>query len=100
MQANVDRSLAVNAVQAALCQRRPKAGLVHHTDRGSQYASGDFQVMLSEQDISCSMSRRGNYWDNAPVESFFGTPKHELVNRCRFATREAARQEVFVYIEV
>ncbi len=100
MQARSDRSLVVNALQSALYQRRPEAGLLHHSDRGSQYASGDFQAQLEARGILCSMSRRGDCWDNAPVESFFGTLKQELVNRCRFATRAAARQEVFEYIEV
>ena len=100
MQTRLDRSLVVNAVQAALGQRRPGSGLLHHSDRGSQYASSDFQSLLNAQGIRCSMSRRGNCWDNAPVESFFGTLKQELVNRCHFTTREMARQEVFAYIEV
>ena len=100
MQASRDRALVVNALRSTLCQRHPAPGLLHHSDRGSQYASGDFQALLSEQDILCSMSRRGNCWDNAPVESFFGTLKQELVNRRRFSTREAARNEVFEYIEV
>ena len=100
MQPRLDRSLVLKALQSALGHRRPEAGLVHHSDRGSQYASSDFQQMLCQQGIACSMSRRGNCWDNAPVESFFGTLKQELVNRCRFPTREAARQEVFAYIEV
>jgi transposase InsO family protein len=100
MQASLDRALVVNALQSALCQRHPQAGLLHHSDRGSQYASGEFQAVLSQQGIACSMSRRGNCWGNAPVESFFGTLKQELVHRCRFATREAARREVFEYIEV
>ena len=100
MQSRLDRSLAVNAVQAALGQRHPGPGLMHHSDRGSQYASRDFQAKLEESGISCSMSRKGNCWDNAPVESFFGTLKQELVNRCHFTTRERARQEVFEYIEV
>lgn len=100
MQARLDRSLVLNALQAALCQRRPEAGLLHHSDRGSQYASSEFQQVLCQRGISCSMSRKGNCWDNAPVESFFGTLKQELVNRCRFPTRERARQEVFEYIEV
>jgi transposase InsO family protein len=89
----------LNALEAALGQRHPGPGLLHHSDRGSQYASGDFQARLAASGILCSMSRRGNCWDNAPVESFFGTLKQELVHRCRFATREAARQEVFKYIE-
>ncbi|GAB4453715.1 MAG: hypothetical protein OHK0029_07020 [Armatimonadaceae bacterium] len=100
MQESLERSLVVNALEAALCQRYPEAGLVHHSDRGSQYASYDFQEMLKENDIACSMSRRGNCYDNAVVESFFGTLKQELVHRRSFATREEARQEVFQYIEV
>ena len=84
----------------ALGQRCPATGLVHHSDRGSQYASADFRAALDERGILCSMSRHGNCWDNAPVESFFGTLKQELVHRRRFATREAARREVFEYIEV
>jgi transposase InsO family protein len=100
LQASLNRALVVNALQSALGQRHPGPGLLHHSDRGSQYASGEFQAVLSQQGIVCSMSRRGNCWDNAPVESFFGTLKQELVNRRRFATREAARKEVFEYIEV
>jgi transposase InsO family protein len=91
----------VDALKTALCQRRPGPGLLHHSDRGSQYASEAFQQALETAGIGCSMSRRGNCWDNAPVESFFGTLlKQELVNRCRFATREAARREVFEYIDI
>jgi transposase InsO family protein len=100
MQANLDHSLVLNALQSALCQRSPQAGLLHHSGRGSQYASGDFQALLSKQGLQCSMSRRGNCWDNAVVESFFGTLKQELVNRCRFTTRDVARREVFAYIEL
>jgi transposase InsO family protein len=99
-QARLDRSLVLKALEAALGQHHPGAGLVHHSDRGSQYASGDFQARLEASGILCSMSRKGNCWDNAVVESFFGTLKQELVNRCRFATREAARREVFEYVEV
>ncbi len=100
LQASLNRALVVNALRSALYQRHPRVGLLHHSDRGSQYASGDFQAVLSEQGIACSMSRRGNCWDNAPVESFFGTLKQELVNRSPFATRAAARKDVFEYIEV
>ena len=100
LQASLNRVLVVNALQSALGQRHPAPGLLHHSDRGSQYVSGEFQAVLSQQGIVCSMSRRGNCFDNAPVESFFGTLKQELVHRRRFATREAARREVFEYIEV
>ena len=100
MQASLDRSIVLNALQAALCQRQAEGKILHHSDRGSQYASGEFQQMLADQDIACSMSRKGNCWDNAPVESFFGTLKQELVHRHQFATREGARQEIFNYIEI
>lgn len=100
MHTRLDRSLAVNAREAALCQRHPEAGLLHHSDRGSQYASGEFQACLRKEGIVCSMSRKGDCWDNAAVESFFGTLKQELVNRRSFVTREIARKEVFEYIEV
>ena len=99
MQARLDRSLVLKALEAALGHRRPGPGLLHHSDRGSQYASGDFQARLAASGILCSMSRRGNCWDNALVESFFGTLKQELVHQCRFATRDVARQAVFEYIE-
>ena len=102
MQASLDRSIVLNALEAALKQRGSATaeGILHHSDRGSQYASGEFQALLSEHDIVCSMSRKGNCWDNAPVESFFGTLKQEMVHRHNFATREGARQEIFNYIEV
>jgi transposase InsO family protein len=74
--------------------------LVAHSDRGSQYASGSYQRLLESQGITCSMSRRGNCWDNAPMESFFATLKKELVHQVRYATREEARQSLFEYIEV
>jgi putative transposase len=100
MQKSMDRSLVLNALEMALGQRQPGEGLVHHSDRGSQYASGDFQSKLVSAGICCSMSRRGNCWDNAPVESFFGTLKQELVHRCDFVTRAAARSRIFYWLEV
>jgi putative transposase len=100
MQASLHKELVLGALAMALGQRRPDSALLHHSDRGSQYASTDYQTQLEEAQIACSMSRRGNCFDNAVVESFFGTLKQELVNRCRFTTREVAGQEVFEYIEV
>jgi transposase InsO family protein len=100
MQPTLERSIVLDALQAALNQRQTRTTLLHHSDRGSQYASGEYQQLLCEQGITCSMSRRGNCWDNAPVESFFGTLKQELVHRCSFTTRQHARQEIFDYIEV
>ncbi len=100
MQASLQKQLVLEALTMALKLRRPGPGLLHHSDRGSQYASAEFQEALCASGMVCSMSRRGNCWDNAVVESFFGTLKNELVYRCRFATRQQARQEVFEYIEV
>ena len=100
MGASLDRSLVIEALSMALARRAPKAGLLHHSDQGSQYASGDYQALLCQAGILVSMSRRGNCWDNAPVESFFATLKRELVHRCRFRTRSEARAALFEYIEV
>jgi hypothetical protein len=77
---------------------RPKE-LLHHSDQGSQYTSEDFQRLLSAQGIVCSMSRRGDCWDNAAMESFFSTLKTERVSRSHYATREEARADIFDYIE-
>jgi putative transposase len=83
----------------ALARRRPPQGLVHHSDRGSQYASGDYQRLLEQHGIVCSMSRRGDCWDNAVAESFFATLKVELVHDAAWTTRTIARAELFDYIE-
>lgn len=96
----LDRSLVLSALDQAQQQRCPSAGLVCHSDRGSQYASGDYQTQLKESGIVCSMSRKGNCWDNAPTESFFATLKKELVHRCRFASRALAHSALFEWIEV
>lgn len=92
--------LAENALTMALWRRKPKAGLLHHSDRGSQYAAGAYQQQLIGHGIECSMSRKGNCWDNACVESFFGTLKKELIHHRRYLTRDEAKQEIFEYIEV
>jgi transposase InsO family protein len=97
---NLDRALVVDALRMAYHRRRPGAGLVHHSDRGSQYASRDYQALLSAYGMRSSMSRKGDCWDNAPMESFFATLKKELVHQRRFRTREEARREIFEYIEV
>jgi putative transposase len=96
----ITRELTLNALEVAVGRRRPLPGLLHHSDRGSQYASGDYQAVLTAEGIVCSMSRRGNCWDNAVAESFFATLKVELVHDARWATRQAARAELFEYIEV
>lgn len=100
MQQTIDRSLVLSALQMALTARRPLPGLLHHSDRGSQYASGDYQQVLRQAGCRCSMSRRGNCWDNAPVESFFSTLKMELVHERRYETRAQASAELFEFIEI
>lgn len=100
MQPHMGCSVAVEALRMALAGRRPTGALLCHSDRGSQYASHAYQAVLSSEQITCSMSRKGNCWDNAVVESFFSTLKRELVHGRRYATREEARRELFEYIEV
>lgn len=96
----LERSLVLSALDMALSTRKPAVGLLCHSDRGSQYASDDYQVRLLKAGIRCSMSRRGNCWDNAPTESFFASLKRELVHRVPFATRQQARTALFWWIEV
>ena len=92
--------LVADALSMAVARRRPGAGLLHHSDRGVQYASDDYQALLAEHGIGCSMSGRGDCWDNAVMESFWGTLKTELVNHERYQTREQARASIFEYVEV
>ena len=92
--------LACDALLMATRRRQPPAGLIHHSDRGVQYAGTDYQAILARHGLRCSMSRRGNCYDNAPMESFFGSLKNELVHRTTFPTREAARRVLFDYIEI
>jgi len=100
MQPHMESTLVVEALNMALAGRRPGGPLLCHSDRGSQYASHAYQEVLSSEGITCSMSRKGNCWDNAVVESFFSTLKRELVHGRDYATREEARRELFEYIEV
>jgi transposase InsO family protein len=93
-----DRWLVLRALDAALRRRRPGEGLIHHTDQGSPYASEDYQRVLAAHGITCSMSRRGNCYDNAVVESFFSTLKLELGER--FPDPATTKRDVFDYIEV
>ena len=99
MSERITRELVLRALLMALWQRDPSQVLLYHSDRGSQYASGDFQALLAEHGIQCSMSGVGNCYDNAVVESFFGLLKRERVHRRRYRTRAEARQDVFDYIE-
>jgi transposase InsO family protein len=92
--------LAEQALTMALANRRPRAGLLHHSDRGSQYAAMRYQRLLAAHGVTVSMSRKGNCWDNACIESFFGTLKRELVYHRHYATRDDATRDIFEYIEV
>ena len=100
MQSSLDRSLTLNALKMAITQRRPGPGLIHHSDRGVQYACGDYQTALNQHQMIPSMSRKGDCWDNAPKESFFGTLKGELGLHDLRPPREEAHRKVFEYIEV
>jgi putative transposase len=91
--------LALEALHMALGRRLPEAGLVHHSDRGIQYAALAYQAVLDKHGIVCSMSRKGDCWDNAVTESFFGTLKTELINRHSWPTRRTARDAIADYIE-
>ena len=95
-----DEELITRAAEMALARRHPGAGLLHHSDRGSQYTSQGYQTLLKQQGIEISMSRKGDCYDNALMESFFGTLKEECVERQKFATRAEAKQVVFEYMEV
>ena len=100
MSESLDKKLALAALSAALADRQPCGGLIHHSDRGSQYASHEYQQLLAKHGLVSSMSRRGNCWDNAVAESFFATLKIELAYQTRWSTRAQARNEVFEYIEI
>lgn len=92
--------LVCQALESAVQQRQPGKHLLHYSDRGVQYACDDYQAVLSRYQIEASMSRKGNCYDNAVMESFFGTLKTELVHHASFATRAQAQQSLFEYIEV
>src|SRR5262249_31700985 len=95
-----DGRLVVDALEMAVQGRLPSEGLLAHSDRGSQYASEHYQLLLARHGIACSMSRKADCWDNAPMESFFASLKKELIHGADFATRAEARAAIFEYIEV
>jgi putative transposase len=99
MNKRMTQQLVCTALEMALRQRQPMAPLIHHSDRGSQYTSDAYQELLAAHDITPSMSGRGNCYDNAPVESFFGTLKTELVNHTVYRTRQDAKTDIFFYVE-
>lgn len=99
MDSHIDQTLVLEALGMALRTRQPKPGLLHHSDRGVQYAGADYQKQLRKSGIVCSMSRKGDCWDNAVAESFFSTLKSELVHRVNYVSRSQAKASVFEYIE-
>ena len=100
MSASLAATIVIDALRMALAHREPQPGLLHHSDRGSQYACDDFQRLLDEHGLRCSMSRRGDCYDNAPTESFFGKLKTEWVHGEDYLTRNQAEGHVFNYIEM
>jgi len=100
MSAQMTAQLVTDALLMAIWRRgKPETALLHHSDQGSQYTSEDFQRLLADQGVICSMSRRGDCWDNAAMEAFFSTLKQERCYRKRYRTRDEARADVFDYIE-
>lgn len=99
MSNRITRQLVIQALEMALEQRRPEPGLIHHSDRGSQYTSHAFRTLLDKNGLVASMSANGNAYDNAVVESFFGTLKMELVYHASYQTRQQAETDIFFYIE-
>ena len=95
----VDQSLTLRALEMALRERQPRPGTLHHSDRGAQYASAAYQQVLAQHGLVCSMSRRGDCWDNAVTESFFATLKTELAHDAAWPTRASAYQDLAEYID-
>ena len=98
MKDRMKKQLAIDALAMAYWQRKPAKGLLHHSDRGSQYACYDYQKQLNCYGMHASMSRKGNCWDNAPTERFFRSLKSERLTACRFLTRNEAKNEILDYI--
>jgi len=95
----LSRTLAIRALKMAIRTRKPAAGLIHHTDRGCQYVSGDYQKILHHHGLVASMSGKGNCYDNAVAESFFATIKKELAHRVVFSSRSQAYRELLAFID-
>jgi len=100
MSHRMTQDLVGRALFRVVAIRRPGEGLIHHSDRGSQYCSGSYQKLMRQFKMNPSMSRKGNCWDNAPMESFFGTLKTERVHHRKYRTRQEAVAEIREYIEV
>lgn len=99
MKPRMTADIVIDALTMAWFRKKPAPGLIHHSDRGSQYASGAFQARLKKYGMICSMSRKGNCWDNACSESFFNSLKNERVHGTRYGTRAEAEVDIFDYIE-
>jgi len=99
MDKRMTSELVCKAFKMAVAHRQPKAGLLHHSDRGSQYTAQPYQDLLKQHHCQISMSRKGNCWDNAPMESFFATLKNELTHHHSYQTRAHAKSDIFAYIE-
>ena len=99
MQDQMGAELPLTALRMAISAQRPGAGLIHHSDRGVQYASSDYRSALKFANFRASMSRKANCYDNAPMESFFHTLKTELVHHQHYATKQQAKRDIFAYIE-
>jgi len=100
MSKTMSAELTIAALKMAIQRRRPSKGLIHHSDRGVQYASKAYQKLLKKYGMLCSMSRKGNCWDNAPAESFFGTLKTECIAGKIYLSRSQAKRKIFEYIEI
>lgn len=96
----ITKNLVSQSLFRAVAAKRPAEGLIHHSDRGSQYCSYEYRELLGQFEMKSSMSRKGNCYDNAPMESFWGTLKQELVHHCHYRTRQEAIQDITEYIEV
>ena len=100
MSKTMTTDLAISALKMAIHHRRPSKGLLHHSDQGVQYASHAYQKVLKKHGMICSMSRKGNCWDNAPMESFFGTLKAECIAGKVYLSRVQGKREIFEFIEI
>ena len=101
MNANMTAQLVIDALLMAIWRRGKPIELLHHSDQGSQYTSEDFQRLLTAQGVTCSLSRKGDCWDNAPSEAFFKTLKTELMDGGKaFSSRQEAKAAIFEYVEV
>jgi len=96
----ITKNLVSQSLFKAVAAKRPGSGLIHHSDRGSQYCAQEYRKLLDQFNMKASMSRKGDCYDNAPMESFWGTVKNELVHHSRYRTREQAIREISEYIEV